>query len=582
MSTPPNSSLPIKTTYLYISKHPFSQFPPEISHLLTYYKCLLCNGLAYPPVLDTCNHLFCKECFALSYSQSQTCPITALPLQTTATVIKVIESNLSRYEIYCKHREQGCLWKDKISQYEQHINVTCPYEIISCPNEGCSLQSKRSDVEQHMMLCVYRLDECEWCSVKVKVVNMKSHRQVCPRMKVECRNACGMKVERNEMDKHVKEECMFEKVGCVFRKYGCGCKEMLRKDLKEYMKSNMDKHVEILVKVVEGYERKMEVVEKEYRELRGIVERQGNMINVLNRAREYKEGIGNNVEGNYTNNKEDKGSNSNSNSNGSRYGNRNYCNIMNTNKVIFHSQKTTTSSNTNNNNTRVDSNVPPLTTTNVNNNTQVVAQQRNNPINHNPSFISRKTFRSNTPPQPPKCISTNIFTKPIINPEHFIITNNIIRYIGITRCEHRYIFLNKTIDINSSLSKFRWTIRLLTTSPWLGIGLCDSNQVAKNNFKFSSNDAQRNHGSFLISSNKYSWNCNVSTENNKLISISEMKKGEEIKMEYDLLSKRLSFEINGTMLELTCVVPVFPGEKLTPCVVFLHKDDVVEVVSANF
>ena len=350
---------------------------------------------------------------------------------------------------------------------------------------------------------------------------------------------------------------------------------MLRKDLKEVMKSNMDKHVEILIKVVEGYDKKMEVVEKEYRELRGIVERQGNMINVLNRAREYKEGIVSSVEGNCTtNNKEDKG-------NSSRYGNRNYCNIMNTNKVIFHSQKTTTASNTN-----VVSNAPPLTTTNTVNNTQIVPQHRNNTINHNPSFISRKTFRSNTPPQPPfphtKCISTNIFTKPIINPEHFIITNNIIRYIGITRCEHRYIFLNKTIDINSSLSKFRWTIRLLTTSPWLGIGLCDCNQVAKNNFKFSSNDAQRNHGSFLISSNKYSWNCNVNTENNKLISISEMKKGEEIKMEYDLLSKRLSFEINGTMLELTCVVPVFPGEKLTPCVVFLHKDDAIEVVSANF
>ena len=566
MSTPSQPSIPIKTTYLCVSKHPLSQFPPEISHLLNYYKCLLCNGLAYPPVLDTCNHLFCKECFALSYEQSQTCPITALPLQSTANEIKVIESNLSRYEIYCKHREQGCLWKDKLSSYEQHINVTCPYEIISCPNEGCSLQSKRSDVEKHMVICVHRLEECEWCSVKVKVVNMKSHRQVCPKMKVECRNACGMKVERSEMDKHVKEECILEKVGCVFKKYGCGCKEMLRKDMKEYMKSNMDTHVEMLVRVVEGYERKMEMFEKEYRELRGIVERQGNMINVLNRAREYKEGIVNAIEGNCPTNNNNKDDNKCISSNSNRYGNRNYCNIMNTNKVMFHSH------------------IPPPST--LNNNTHLVTQQRNNIINHNPSFISRKTFRSRSPPQSPypqlKCIPTNIFSKPLINPEHFIITNNIIRYIGITRCEHRYIFLNKTIDINSALSKFRWTIRLLTTSPWLGIGLCDYDQVAKNNFKFSSNDAQRNHGSFLISSNKYSWNCNVSAENNKLINISEMKKGEEVKMEYDLLSKRLSFEIDGNMLELTCVVPVFPGEKLTPCVMFLHKDDAIEVVSANF
>ena len=253
---------------------------------------------------------------------------------------------------------------------------------------------------------------------------------------------------------------------------------------------------------------------------------------------------------------------------------------MNTNKVIFHSQKTTTtSSSTNTTNTNDTPSTNPHLVT-----------QRNNIVNHNPSFISRKTFRSHSPPLPScslpfpqmRCISTNIFSKPSLNPDHFIITNNIIRYVGMTRSEHRYIFLNKTIDNNSSLYNFRWTVRLLTTSPWLGVGLCDSVQVTKNNFKFSSNDAQRNHGSFLISSNKYSWNCNVSSENNKLISISEMKKGEEIKMEYDLSSKRLCFEINGNTLELTCVVPAFPGEKLTPCVVFLHKDDAIEVVSANF
>jgi hypothetical protein len=122
------------------------------------------------------------------------------------------------------------------------------------------------------------------------------------------------------------------------------------------------------------------------------VERQGNMINVLNRAREYKEGIITNAEGNNTV-KDDKG-------NSSRYGNRNYCNIMNnTSKVIFHSQKTTsnndvvnvTSSTTTNNNN----------SNNNNNNTPFVTQQRNNTINHNPSFISRKTFRSTTPPPIP-------------------------------------------------------------------------------------------------------------------------------------------------------------------------------------
>jgi hypothetical protein len=53
------------------------------------------------------------------------------------------------------------------------------------------------------------------------------------------------------------------------------------------------------------------------------------------------------------------------------------------------------------------------------------------------------------------------------------------------------------------MSVKKWQIKIVKLASWIGVGVCHINEIKKANFNF--NYTNTGHGSYLISSNGYSW-----------------------------------------------------------------------------
>ena len=97
------------------------------------------------------------------------------------------------------------------------------------------------------------------------------------------------------------------------------------------------------------------------------------------------------------------------------------------------------------------------------------------------------------------------------------------------------------------------------------------------------NDRNAYHGSYLISTNGYTWNCNNEEENNRQIELPEISKGTIMEIIFNKAAKQLTFKVGGSTVKLTNVTPLIAGDKmLTPCVVFLHSGNSVEFLDVKF
>lgn len=141
---------------------------------------------------------------------------------------------------------------------------------------------------------------------------------------------------------------------------------------------------------------------------------------------------------------------------------------------------------------------------------------------------------------------------------------------------HLFLFSNYKIEHDKNVS---WKVTMLDyTYGWIGIGACIKEVAISNQYKFSSQNKDFYHGNFLISSNKFSWNSNVPSENNlSLPDLPPFHKGIEIIMSFDHQARTLTFKINDYSLTLTSIL-THPkkGVSLVPCVLFLNMGDNVE------
>ena len=50
---------------------------------------------------------------------------------------------------------------------QNHIKEECQLVTVSCPNEGCSEEIKRSQLDDHLQQCQYRRQSYQWCKEEV-------------------------------------------------------------------------------------------------------------------------------------------------------------------------------------------------------------------------------------------------------------------------------------------------------------------------------------------------------------------------------------------------------------------------------
>lgn len=174
-----------------------------------------------------CQGIMREACF--SSSGEQFCSCCKSGSEETYPSVSVRNMVLS-LKCSCPLLVRGCDWLGNVRDCETHLD-TCEYVQETCIL-GCGVVSLRNKQANHERnVCLQRVEMCEHCGKNLKVCDMFSHFDKCPKMQVTCDLKCGMIMCREDVSRHLEWECseMVEKC-----RLGCGVK-LTRSELEFHM-----------------------------------------------------------------------------------------------------------------------------------------------------------------------------------------------------------------------------------------------------------------------------------------------------------------------------------------------------------
>ena len=502
--------------------------------------CYLCKGILYDPVFDKCGHIFCRRCLIFYFKTHDVCPIDKNIINKEFSPMILIKNIINSKETYCKNKEKGCNWQGLFKDLPDHLNNICPKEIIQCTFKECKERIERSQLELHKLTCEYRLVKCEDCQNEFPYSVIILHKNLCNKMKIKCNQNCGLILQRDLLKNHIQNDCPNTIVDCLFKKYGCE-EKVFRKELRDKLNKNMIKHMSL-------------VIDKFEKDINELKKNQETFFNFINKFNIIEKKIIINKATKKLKNKKSK-----------------------TNNIII---------NNNNNSTNYK-----------NGNSKYLNKKRSH---HSITQNRSKKDKKEQIPEAYEDEEIYIIDEEQFNREKYTkktyfdiknlvtgidIVGNRITYNSKRKNEHIYVFLDNKFDIDLNDKKEKsFTLKLFCKSSWLAFGLCDKEKVLLNKGKFCMPSISNfNNGSFLISINGYSWNCNVLKENNVPINFPNIHdEGIEkiFKVVFNPKKFILSFFIknkNVPFATLTKVLPISGNNVLTPCIVFIFNGDSVEV-----
>ena len=114
--------------------------------------------------------------------------------------------------------------------------------------------------------------------------------------------------------------------------------------------------------------------------------------------------------------------------------------------------------------------------------------------------------------------------------------------------------LNESILLSNLVTrkvktKITWACKIGKFSSWMGVGICLKKPIVNGNYQFTY--SMIGHGSYLLSSNGYTWSHSEKTENsvNKGFSFCA---NDIIEMTFDYQSLRLTFTKYSKFCEVYC------------------------------
>ncbi|XP_036797501.1 RING finger protein 151 isoform X1 [Oncorhynchus mykiss] len=149
--------------------------------------CTICQGVLRCPVRAACHHIFCKKCILqwLKRCRQQTCPCCRKPVnQSLIFVMFKLSKVIGRLKIksqmrvplniaytptdwhtrlahanLCKNKVRGCPHTLALSEQYCH-SMSCLFELIPCPYQGCRAQLLRRDLDAHARHCEHWSQPC--------------------------------------------------------------------------------------------------------------------------------------------------------------------------------------------------------------------------------------------------------------------------------------------------------------------------------------------------------------------------------------------------------------------------------------
>ncbi|CAB4036287.1 TNF receptor-associated factor 3-like, partial [Paramuricea clavata] len=126
---------------------------------------------------------------------------------------------LNAISLHCAN--PGCSWHGDYEQLEGHSQV-CEHALITCVHSQCQMKLQRSDMDEHLKSeCEYRDVKCDYCGQDVTFASMKKHTDTsCEGAPVTCRY-CKEDVLRKDIEKHERDDCDEAPTTCEFHAVGC-------------------------------------------------------------------------------------------------------------------------------------------------------------------------------------------------------------------------------------------------------------------------------------------------------------------------------------------------------------------------
>lgn len=127
-----------------------------------------------------------------------------------------------------------------------------------------------------------------------------------------------------------------------------------------------------------------------------------------------------------------------------------------------------------------------------------------------------------------------------------------------------------TDQINNSVKK--WTVELIHVKNWVGIGICQRDQIISNKLKILSSDTQGScHGLYMISTDGNIWNANNNEEDGNKFFF-KFSKGDKVHVEFNPFAMELTFTLGSFEIKLTNIKNM---HSIVPHVVIINKEDEV-------
>ena len=223
-------------------------------------ECPICLLILKEPCVISCpcGQKMCSECVERIKKEGKPCPLCN---KTDFSFMRDygLERYMKEFEVRCSHVKDGCDWRGKLGEFEQHLNRNpspenqldgCQFVGVEC-KYVCGGWYWRCDVSVHQIdHCMKRPYSCGYCRVHESTFKEVAdiHYAVCPKYPVTCPNECRHDpFERQEIEDHLRDDCKLTKVSCPLHYAGCEV-ELPRKDMPEHMKDTVT-HLTLLASV---------------------------------------------------------------------------------------------------------------------------------------------------------------------------------------------------------------------------------------------------------------------------------------------------------------------------------------------
>ena len=168
-----------------------------------------------------------------------------------------VRSTILSLKCNCPLSKRGCDWLGMLESVENHL-TTCGHVYASC-ELMCGMVLTRDEMGRHVKQeCSQREEACLHCSGVHKVCDMTEHVKVCGKVEVMCELGCGTCVRRESISSHKENECSEEIVVCPYEKYRCEVVGLKRRELKQHLEESRMLHMEMkLIAMEEQTEHKI-------------------------------------------------------------------------------------------------------------------------------------------------------------------------------------------------------------------------------------------------------------------------------------------------------------------------------------